>query len=320
VTEWRDGVWIDGPDVSIECEAMREHVEPYALGELDEPELGAFEAHLDGCPRCRASLAETERALAALPLALAHASSQRLPPALREQVMRRVLDQAEWDEQAERDKRAGQGNRLTSPPPAATRVPTETLAPPGGLASAPRPMRRTRLTWRTFAGMAAAAALALSLAYTAQLGVALARERAVRAELAQELAALSSQREIVLEVVDARDKTTRMLRPAAGAPREFATSYGKVYTRPDMPHVVAMTGRLPAPPLGQAYHLWVRLDGQTRLGGVLEINAEGFGQLVFQADRNGPVYESAWLTLQPPVPPSQTAAPQGPTLLRWDPN
>ena len=78
-----------------------------------------------------------------------------------------------------------------------------------------------------------------------------------------------------------------------------------------------LRARMPAPPPGQAYHLWLRLGGQTCLCGVLESNAGGFSQLVFQADRHGPAYESVWLTLQPV---GQAAASQGGVLLRWDPN
>jgi len=292
MTEWPGGVRRAPFSVSGECEEMREHVDPYALGALDEAEARAVEGHLAVCPLCRAHLAETERAIAAIPRALAHASPHQPPAALRERVMASVRENSVWPHAA---PPAAQADRIS----AGARLPWI-----------------SRPAWRTLGGVAAAV-VALSLTWTAQLGVALARERALREGLAQELAAVSGQREIVLEVVDARDKTTRLLRPAVGAPREFATSYGKVYTRPDMPHVVAMTGRLPAAPPGQAYHLWLRLDGQTRLGGVLESNADGFGQLVFQADRHGPAYESAWLTLQPV---GQAAAPQGGVLLRWDPN
>jgi hypothetical protein len=308
------GVRHAAPDVSTQCESMRDHVESYALGALDESERLSFEAHAADCPRCRAALADAERAVAVLPFALAQAAPQPLPPSLRARVMRLVAEPV-----------AQQAAELVARPVAPA-------APPTWLPSPAREIQPTSRTWptwlarpgwptwRSVGAIVAAAVVALSFAWSAQLGVALARERALRAELAQELAAVSGQREIVLEVVDARDKTTRMLRPAAGAPREFATSYGKLYTRPDMPYVVAMTGRMPTPPPGQAYHLWVRLDGQTRLAGVLDINTDGFAQLVFQADRNGPAYESASLTLQPLALVGQTPAAPGTPLLRWDPN
>ena len=296
MTEWPEGDRRAPSPVSGPCEDMREHVDPYALGVLDEAEARAVEGHLAACPLCRARLAETEGAIAAIPHALAHASRHRPPPALRERVMASVLEDS------------------ARPRAAPSSAPADRVSEGARLPWISRP------AWRTLGGVAAAAVLALSLTWTAQLGVALARERALREGLVQELAAVSGQREIVLEVVDARDKTTRLLRPVAGAPREFITAYGKVYTRPDMPHVVAMTGRMPPPPPGQVYHLWLRLDGETRFGGVLEINTDGFGQLVFQADGNGPRYESVWLTLQPPAPPGQPSAPQGATVLRWDPN
>jgi hypothetical protein len=166
--------------------------------------------------------------------------------------------------------------------------------------------------------VAAAAVLALSIAWSLQLGVALARERALRQELALELASLVGQQEIVLEIVDSRDAVKRALRPPAGAPAAYARAYGKLFTHPELPHVVAMVGRTPPPGAGQAYHLWVSQHGQVQLAGTLNVNADGFGQLVFDADRKGPLYDAVWVTLQPPTGASGSAQPGGTTVLRWD--
>jgi hypothetical protein len=136
--------------------------------------------------------------------------------------------------------------------------------------------------------------------------VALARERALRAEFAN----LVDQQELVLEVIDSNKTTRRVLLPPE---KGSSDAYGKLFTRSDLPHVVAMAARLPQPPAGQVYHLWVTSAGQTRLAGVMKVNEQGFGLLVFDADRNGPVYDSAQLTLQPIG--SATAA--APPILTW---
>ena len=81
-----------------------------------------------------------------------------------------------------------------------------------------------------------------------------------------------------------------------------------------MAHVVAMANRLPAAPTGQAYHLWVVLDGRTLHAGVLAPNEAGFAVLVFDADRPGPAYVDAWITLQPP----ESTEPGGETIVVWD--
>jgi hypothetical protein len=147
--------------------------------------------------------------------------------------------------------------------------------------------------------------LALSLAWGLQLNVALAQERAWRAELAN----MIGQQEVVLEIVDSREATKAFLRPVESG----SSSYGKLWTHPDFPDVVAMAGRLPPPPAEQAYHLWVTHAGQTRLAGVMTVNDQGFGLLIFQDDHPGPVYDAAQLSLQP----LGTYTPGGATILAW---
>ena len=101
--------------------------------------------------------------------------------------------------------------------------------------------------------------LAFSLAWGFQLKVALAKERALRSEFAN----LVDQQETVLEVIDSNKTTKAFLRATASD----SNSYGKLFTRSDLPEVVAMAGRLPVPDAGQAYHLWVTKDGKTYLAG-----------------------------------------------------
>ena len=280
------------------CDAIGELLEAHALDALEAAEQAQVEAHLATCERCRRAAAGFAEVTRLLPEALRLAAGQRPPAALRARVLRRIGA----DTQAQRTA-AGPNGAIGQAP---------------DLDAAPLGIRRP-LRWRrerVVGLLAAAAVLAVALGGGVQLGTALARERALRLELALELAALVGQQEVVLEVVDARDGTRRLLRPAPGAPPEYARAYGKVFTRPDLPHVVAMVGRVPPPPPGQAYYLWLLLDGQTRLAGPVGINADGFGQLVFDADRNGPLYQAAWVTLQPAG--SARGGPSGTTILRWD--
>lgn len=144
------------------------------------------------------------------------------------------------------------------------------------------------------------------LGWSVQLSVALARERALRAEFAN----LVDQQEVVLEVIDSSQTTRRVLLP----PEESSSdAYGKLFTRSDLPHVVAMAARLLQPPAGQAYHLWGTSADRTYLAGVMKVNAQGFGLLVFDADRSGPIYDSAQLILQP----VGSTAPAGSPILTW---
>jgi hypothetical protein len=255
-----------------------ELVEAYAAGALDDAERERFRAHLAACPRCRADAAAYAEVVSGLPAALAAAAPAQVPAGLRERVLRAALE--------------------GRPPTPAARRP----GPPW-----PRAARRGA---RRAAALAAAVAVALAAGWGVQQGVALARERA---QLRAEYAALVGQQETVLEVVDGRNTVRRLLAPPGGGGP--GAPYGKLYTRPDLPQVVAMAGRLPPPPPGQAYHLWVAPpgpEGPPRLAGVLAFN-QGFGLLVFDAPEPGPAYTAAWITVQAPG----AGGPAGPTVLRW---
>jgi hypothetical protein len=147
---------------------------------------------------------------------------------------------------------------------------------------------------------------ALFAAWDARLDDALSQERNLRARIAR----LQVQQELVLEVVDSPETRKAVLMPPEGSD---SRAYGKVFTRADMPHVVAMAARLPQPRAGQAYHLWLTSGGGTRLGRVLPVDSSGFGLILFEADRAGPVYREARLILQP----KGSKRPQGGPVLRW---
>ena len=175
------------------------------------------------------------------------------------------------------------------------------------MAPAARQHRKQNRWGLRFAFALASLLLILSLLWSVRLNVILARERARLSEYA----GLVDQQEVVLEVVDAEDAVRRMLLPV----EEYPTRpYGKIFSRSDMNHVVAMAARLPAVPAGEAYHLWVTQGGRMELAGLLNVNDDGFGLLVFDEDVNGPLYDSAQLTLQRLGEDAPSTAP----ILRWD--
>ena len=192
-------------------------------------------------------------------------------------------------------------SKLPVPPEIKSRV-LETLATErSSTRTNPIPFRwRPRLaTW----GLAIL--LAFSLAWGFRLNVALAQERALRSEFAN----LVDQQETVLEVIDSSKTTKAFLRATASD----SNSYGKLFTRSDLPEVVAMAGKLPLPPTGQAYHFWVTQEGQTHLAGIMKVNDKGFGLLVFTSDQPGPIYEAAQLILQP----MGGTSPSGMPIISW---
>jgi hypothetical protein len=245
---------------------VQELLEGYVLGTLDDAERARVERHLQSCEDCQRLVNEYAEVTSKLPQALATASHLSLPPEIKGRILQTLT---------------------------AERSSARTRAIPFG-------WRPRLVTW----GLAVL--LALSLAWSFQLNVALAKERALRSEFAD----LVDQQEIVLEVIDSSKTTKAFLRATADDSR----SYGKLFTRSDFPDVVAMAGRLPVPPAGQAYHLWVTQQGETYLAGVMKVNDKGFGLLVFGADQPGPVYEDAQLILQP----LGSTSPTGTPVIAWE--
>ncbi|MGH2530774.1 MAG: anti-sigma factor domain-containing protein [Thermomicrobiales bacterium] len=261
------------------CEVTRELLDLYALGALDDAEARNVAAHVEGCPACRQALAQAEAAVAQMPLALASASRIQLPPDLRARVFASATE--------------------------ASRAPSGAVASASTLRSKSTPT----VAWinrRRLAVAAAVLILVASLGWSVRLSQALDRERSVR-ESMSDLA--SQQQEIVIEVLDAPDGETRFLAPLS----DESTAYGKVYTRSDIPDVVVMANRLPPPPGGMAYHVWLTVDGRTVYAGALPLSDKGFGVLIHEASRPGPVYDAVQITLQPTEP----SEPGGEVVLRW---
>ncbi len=153
------------------------------------------------------------------------------------------------------------------------------------------------------AGLALVVMAAVSAAWGISANQSLAQERSLLAQL-QDAAAKD---EVVFDVVDARNVNKATLRsPSDESP---TAPYGKVFTRPDMPYVVAMAGRLPPAPAGQEYHLY--LD-DVRVGTIVP-NDAGFGYFVYRAGAVGIAYQRARLVLEAP----QSTSASGTTVVAW---
>lgn len=285
----------------MDCNEIRELLEAYALGVLDPEEQAQIELHLNECPECQRLATELIETTSALPQALAEASSARVPPAVKVRLLEAVQSPSPTTSlEVDSDSSAAQE--------AATDISPH--SPQDGISTAAQRdslLARWLPKWRPRTMVAAVAIIlfAISLVWNIRLVGVLAQERAQLAEYAD----LIGQQEIVLEVIDSEETNRRVLLP----PERDSRAYGKVFTRPDMPHVVAMAARLPQPLERQAYHLWVTLENRTRLAGTMNVNEEGFGLLVFDADTDGPNYESARLTLQP----EGSTTPSGNPVLVW---
>jgi len=269
----------------MNCEQIHELLEAYALGALDADSVAMVEKHLAECAECR-ELAEEFAGIAnRLPQVLAMVSPLRPPDSMKD----RLFDAIEAD--------ATTSVKLHDKP-------TRTI-----------PIRvRRRYSRYTFQRIGSAVALVLlmfSVVWIAHLSTALAHEQNLRERL-------EHQTELIFEVVDSDQTTRRFLQPTENAPRlpDAGPPYGKVFTRADLPYVVAMTGRLPAPPAGQVYNLWLFSEGRSVLAGTIMPDDAGFDSLLFQANDDGPLYESAQLILQDEA----SDTPSGIPVLAWQLN
>jgi hypothetical protein len=207
-----------------------------------------------------------------LPSALAVASSVDPPSRIREQLLRTVTAQSRPSPLAQARPEAQPARR-----------------------SFPFVGQVAGLPWRLVASITIVLFIA-SFTWGIRLTLALENERQLRDEHAALLNEVVGEQEIVFEVIGFDDTSRQILR----SQQPGSTSYGKLFTRPSMPYVVVMAGRLPQPGPGETFHLWLTRGGTTTLAGELTIDEHGFGLLVFAADQPGPVYDAAVVTLQSP--------------------
>jgi anti-sigma factor RsiW len=283
----------------MRCDDVRELLELYAMGALDADEHAEVAAHLAGCPTCQRLADELADVANALPEALAAASPLRIPAAAKARLFQSLdaptpVAASSGDQGIVHDS----ATSLSIPVPLAS----------GRASGVGAALHRHGSRWwrpRMLGTLAAMLVAVLALAWSVQLSFALARERALRAEFDT---IISGQQALVVDIIDSPKTVKALLR----ATQPGSKAYGKVFIRPDMPNVVVMAGRLPAPPAGQAYHVWLTSGSTTRLAGQLALNA-GFGALIFDAGQDGPMYDSAQVVLQPQA----STSPTGTIVLQW---
>lgn len=261
-------------------EHVQEFLEAYILGALDAETQARVEKHLNECADCHHLADEYAEIVNRLPEAIAAASPLRPPDFVKVRLMQSVETSDKAAHSLPIDQKRG-------------REKTRSWQP---------------LRFQQFASVAILLLLIFSFAWIAHLSTALAHEQVLRENLEQ-------QTELIFEVVDSDQTTKRFLRATEDAPimPGLAPPYGKVFTRADLPYVVAMTGRLPQPPAGQVYNLWLFRDGSAELAGALPPDDAGFSALVVEASENGPVYEAAQLILQN----TGSDTPSGTPVLIW---
>lgn len=149
-----------------------------------------------------------------------------------------------------------------------------------------RSPHRPRPSAWALAAVAAGVVAAVSLFWNWQLSLQLDHQRTVQAEL---VGKITHDQATVFDVVDSSATTKRVLRSIAD--NGPSAPYGKVFSRSDSADIVAMVNRLPQPPSGQRYELYlIRTDGSNNDAGSLPIDADGFSYLVYRCDRVGPTF------------------------------
>lgn len=121
----------------------------------------------------------------------------------------------------------------------------------------------------------------------------------VRAETLRKLGeALSQPDQLrVLEVLSSETTVQRSLLPVDPTLPGFSAAYGKLWSRGDDADVVVMINKLPQPPPGQHYELYLSSGGRTIDCGSMKVDDQGFAMMLFRADQAGPSYQRAWVTL-----------------------
>jgi anti-sigma-K factor RskA len=234
-------------------DALRELVGVYLVGALEESERRAFEEHLASCDECRDEMRHIAPAVAALPLSIPQVD----PPArLRERVLA-----------------VGQ-ERVARPTPAI----------------APRP-ETSAVAARGWVGwLAAAAALALAIGLGALSLQLRARVQLLESRLADADARLAQSDALVAEarhaLTEARNSVAVLMAPdltrvdLAGQP-PAAGAAGRAFWSPSRGLVFTAT-RLPAPPAGKTYQLWVVTKEAPVSAGLLTPDPQGRVSATFE--------------------------------------
>jgi anti-sigma factor RsiW len=118
-----------------QCREWRESLGAFALGQLPVEERAALEAHLDGCPECRAELESLAGVAQLLPLANPEhfGTAPAPPPALADRIAARIRG----ERRAQRRRRWRMGLALGGATAAAAAAMLAIFVLPGGSSSTP---------------------------------------------------------------------------------------------------------------------------------------------------------------------------------------
>lgn len=288
----------------MNCQQVRDRLDEFILESvdtsiddagIDDPEIdhagidpaarARIEQHLARCENCRRLAEERRRIADLLPHALARVSPYHPPARLKSQLLNMAQQSAEVQAHQLRTRSAWQ-----NPAPRVGFVRVRALLNP-------------RL-WFASIAVSAAAIIAL-FAFSVVSNMQLEQAR-------RQVDALQRQQEKALQVMNSNQTIEIGLAPTT--PNSRAS--GKVLIRPDLDTVVVTTNHLPQPPLGKEYLLWVTARGLQQLAGILKVNETGYGVLVFETDRKGPIFKAIDLVLQAP----NSVLPSGDRVLSWEAN
>lgn len=255
-------------------EEVRNSIDAWALGALPEAEARAVEAHLETCAECQAEA----RALAGVAAGLAASAPDEGPsPAVRERLMARVGGSAA--------------------PATAERVEAPTARP-----VAP-------VSWTARAGWLAAAAALLLSAYLTWDGLRLRdRVATLSAELAEARALVAASETRIADLQRAADRGTSAMAVLTAPDLARINLAGQ----PDAPDARAVAywsrargmvfnaSKLPPPPPGKTYQVWVlTADPAPISAGLIEPDINGQVDVVFATPSDIPQPVAVAVTLEP---------------------
>ncbi|HEU0167285.1 MAG TPA: anti-sigma factor [Chloroflexota bacterium] len=242
---------------------LREMIAPYALGALDQPELGLMEQHLSDCAFC----ANLAREASDVSHYLAFSPMQHAAPS---QAVQRLLDS------------------IQAQPP----VRSLQAASAGATGERRRIPRWWRLTSAAAVPVAASLALAMGMAgWNVRLMGELKEDHQEMATLHQRLASQSH----ALLMVTSQSAVTRALESTALAP----SAQVRLIMDAESNSAMVMADHLPSLPNDRIYEVWLGRQGAKMPAARLDVDEQGDGEAALALDGSVHSYDSAWITLEP---------------------
>jgi anti-sigma-K factor RskA len=265
-------------NTSPDCETLRALIPAYSVGATDPEETALVERLLPECPEAAAELAE----YAALTDALAYTVPRVPPPEhLHDRLMAAV----------NAPRPAAQAVPTAAPRPA----PAARPSPVSVSASAQRPAagsaRRSRvLPFAIAAAAVAAALLIISNIYWVNQVNALRQQQDALVSL------LRDQRDALASLGTGRAQRLQLASTDAGAPGMLAT----VLYNPSSSTALLYTAELPPLAPDQTYQVWLIPSGANPVSaGVFQVDANGVGVLIIQADAPMDDYGTVAISTEP---------------------